>query len=542
MKTFADFEIWIGPQALPSGNGERGIFPVQVFSAPAGPATGELALDMDADDFRVELAQVRGIDPNLELRQSFGGRLFQALFTGEVRDAWQRSWGRVDEGDVDGLRLRLWITVPQLAALPWELLWDAQSEGFLATAANLVVSRYLPVPEPPRLPAQDKLRILIVVESPPGLPPNLPQIDPEEIDEFEAAVKGLGDAVECKLLRNATRGQIQNALQQDYHVLHFLGHGRVGQLVVTADDGQGIQLINDREFAQFFQGRRSLRLVVLSACHSSQAEAGGLFAGIGPALVQKRMPAVVAMQYPFVQLETAGRFSRAFYQALANGVPVDVAVNEARQLLSAGELLGDRDWSTPVLYMGTRNGRILDFLGDEADTVERAWHSVQTVAQESDEATAALQELAQRFQEIADRQRALTQLMTLSNQLRDLRAGFSQCTGIVERAGWNVANLQFNDLGQAWAQVRQNRLDPLRVFVADHPELDTAAWFPALTDQATSIDTNLAQVALVPLANSVRTFENQLAQAEAHVRQRLDGAVATLLAFSDQTLGRLAIA
>jgi hypothetical protein len=54
--------------------------------------------------------------------------------------------------------------------------------------------------------------------------------------------------------------------------------------------------INEQEFAQLVSGRRSLRLVVLNACHSAQSEAGGIFAGIGPALVRQRMPAVVAMQ------------------------------------------------------------------------------------------------------------------------------------------------------------------------------------------------------------------------------------------------------
>jgi hypothetical protein len=64
------------------------------------------------------------------------------------------------------------------------------------------------------------------------------------------------------------------------------------------------------------------------------------------------------MQYNAVTMDTASRFSQALYVALANGIPVDFAVNEARQQISAGNLLKQRDWSTPVLYMGTRQGCI----------------------------------------------------------------------------------------------------------------------------------------------------------------------------------------
>ena len=88
-------------------------------------------------------------------------------------------------GGADGLRLRLRIDTSELALLPWELMW---SGNFLATSSNTVVSRYLPVPEPPSFTAQKPLKILIVAESPQGVP----AIDSQEIDKLEAAVKILG--------------------------------------------------------------------------------------------------------------------------------------------------------------------------------------------------------------------------------------------------------------------------------------------------------------------------------------------------------------
>ncbi len=283
MKTYADFEVWIG-QATAAG--PPAIFPIQVFSSPAGPAAGELRLDLDAEEFGNALAVASGEGAGLAKRQAFGGRLYAALFQGKVRDAWVVSRDKVQPGQPgqpDGLRLRLWINEPRLALLPWELLWD-EDAGWLATASDLALSRYLPVPEPSRVPIPKPLRILIVVASPASLDP----IEPAEIEGLEAAVKSLGANATHTLLRNPTVPQIQDALQkgQGYHVVHFLGHGYGGALALTTPDGKETKTIVDDQFAQLFQRRLGVRLVVLSVCHSSQAEPTGLFTGIGPALIR----------------------------------------------------------------------------------------------------------------------------------------------------------------------------------------------------------------------------------------------------------------
>ena len=219
MGNYADFEIWIGTP-LP-GVANAGALAVQVISSPTGPAQGELSLDLQDGAFQTDLAKVRGIDPDLELRKSFGKRLFDAVFNAAVLNEWNRSLGHVQAGGADGLRLRLRIDTPELALLPWELMW---SGNFLATSCDRVLSRYLPVPEPPTFTAQKPLKILIVAESPQGVP----AIDPTEIDKLQSAVTSLGKSATHQVLRNATTAQIQNALQQDFHVLHYLGHAACG--------------------------------------------------------------------------------------------------------------------------------------------------------------------------------------------------------------------------------------------------------------------------------------------------------------------------
>jgi len=218
-----------------------------------------------------------------------------------------------------------------------------------------------------------------------------------------------------------------------------------------------------------------------------------------------------------------------------------VAVNEARQQLSAGELLNGRDWSTPVLYMGTRNGRILDFMGQEADRVKQAWQSVQAVTEQSAPASAALADLSKRFQEIEARHRELGLLLQLSNLLRELRDDFSQCTSIVDQAGLNLASLRFNDLKQAWGHAQQNRLISLQVFLEKRPELQSTAKWSRLQKGAQEIKSGLEQVALKASADSIKVFDNELAGAEVLARQQLEEAIKDLVSLSDRTLGRLAI-
>ena len=494
MKVFANFEVWIDSPANPPASASPLVCPVQVYESPAGPARGKLELNIEAEEFRTQLSVVRSDGPALEQRKSFGRRLFKALFQEDVIQVWRDSLARAQPPEADGLRLRLWINVPQLASLPWELLHDDNFGGFLATIADVPVCRYLPVAEPPYLPAQQRLRILGVIER----PRKLPEIPAKEKESLKAALQGLGNAVEYKILENASVAQIQNELQKDYHVLHFLGHGTAGKLALVAEDGQSGHFIDDQEFSQLFLGRRSLRLIVLNACHSSQPVEGGLFAGIGPALVQKRMPAVIAMQYPSVRLDTASRFSQAFYSTLANGLPVDFAVNEARQALSAGDLLAERDWSTPVLYMGTRSGNILNFHRGESDATKQVWQALHAIVQETGKSTlaGALVGLSQQFEEVTIWSNRLQEWLRFERYLRPVQIGIERLNDEVTRATrslpvlsqdtidslqrtWELCQGDVSDLKSFGRMVRYiSRTMPVPLESKPNPEVNS--WFSEL--------------------------------------------------------------
>jgi formylglycine-generating enzyme required for sulfatase activity len=96
------------------------------------------------------------------------------------------------------------------------------------------------------------------------------------------------------------------------------------------------------------EGQKDLRLVVLNACSGGRTSQENAFAGVAQSLVRLGLPAVVAMRRSVsdrAALVLAGRF----YTALAEEVPVDTALSEARRGMRTGS--DDLEWSTPVLYM-----------------------------------------------------------------------------------------------------------------------------------------------------------------------------------------------
>src|SRR5262245_30289033 len=127
---FADFEIWISASA--AGDGEGRTYPTLVVSSPAGSCASTLHLDVSSPSWRDDVEAVQRVETDLATRQAVGQRLYKALFNGSLEQVWEQSRGRVDQAADGGLRLRLWIDAPELAALPWELLCDPKDGAFLA--------------------------------------------------------------------------------------------------------------------------------------------------------------------------------------------------------------------------------------------------------------------------------------------------------------------------------------------------------------------------------------------------------------------------
>ncbi|MGE5141353.1 MAG: CHAT domain-containing protein, partial [Rudaea sp.] len=343
----------------------------QVVDSPAGQASLDWKLpfsDLELENFLLKLGgarrTVRRIDsPEMEAAKTFGSRLFDAVFTGDLKSALNTSQSLADqEGNALRIRLRL-KDAPELEDLPWEFLYNSGLNRFLALSVKSPLVRYLDLPQRIRPLAVDPpLHILALISSPSDYPP----LDVE--DEFRKLKQAVKDVearglVVVERVDDATLATLQRRLQQGtYHILHFVGHGgfderqQDGVLVFEDNASRGRQ-VSAQYLGALLHDHDPLRLAILNSCEGARTSRTDPFAGSAQSLIQQGIPAVIAMQFE-ISDEAALVFSQEFYSALSLGYPVDAALAEARKAIYADG--NELEWGTPVLYLRSPDGKIFD--------------------------------------------------------------------------------------------------------------------------------------------------------------------------------------
>lgn len=363
-RQYLDFEF-----AIEQLGDER--YRTRVLDSPAGQASGTFTFPLSAleiENFLLRLGRGGGTRRRLESSEreaarTFGGKLFDAVFTDEVETCLRRS---IDEAERSGqgLRIRLRLSdAPALHGIPWEYLYSSSNDRFLVLSSWTPLIRYLELPRRVTpLRVEPPLRILVMISS----PSDYPSLDTEA--EWNRLNDGLADLVvagrvELHRLDDASLVSLQRALlAHDYHVLHFIGHGGFdeasgdGVLMLEEESGRA-RIIPGRDLGIILHDHRSLRLTVLNACEGARTSAIDPLAGSAQSLLRAGIPAVVAMQFE-ISDDAAIAFGHAFYGAIALGLPVDAAVTEARKAVFGQS--GGVEWGTPVVYMRSPDGRIFD--------------------------------------------------------------------------------------------------------------------------------------------------------------------------------------
>ncbi len=286
---------------------------------------------------------------NLDAVRKLGEKLFRLVFSDKVLDCFNEGLDNAFRKRKK-LRLRLRLqNAPDLMNLPWEFLFHPDRRLFLAETGEIPIIRYLDVPQiqppPPKLP----LRILVAVSSPAGH--RLLSVKKEKI----LIEKALGKLVTAgKVAVTVVKGipeKIRKHLQdEDYHVFHFIGHGgfdeNCNEGMLLMQDWQDDEIQCD--LSTLIPSYRTLQLAVLNSCDSAWNDPKNPFSGAATALIQNGLTTVVAMQCK-ISDDAAVEFTSSFYNALANGFPVDAAMVEGRIAVSTREP-GNIEWGTPVLY------------------------------------------------------------------------------------------------------------------------------------------------------------------------------------------------
>ncbi|MDJ0798901.1 MAG: AAA-like domain-containing protein [Calothrix sp. MO_167.B12] len=342
-------------------------------SSEQGDISGELRLDMDRTKQTLRLIEHQVKDG--ELLKGLGYELYQALFPNEINARFQATIAGAQANN-HSVRLRLIFESPELAAFPWEFLYNKQTNTFLGNNTQTVLSRYIDVPLQKRdiKAASLPLRVLLVISSPSNLATLDVAGEAKLIQEALGKHIQTGD-VELDILRDATIHNINQKLRENnYNVFHFIGHGdfqdNKGYIALVDRDGKA-NFLDDERFANFFLGNNILGLVILNSCGGATVSSNQAFAGTAPNLVRRGIPAVIAMQYPIFD-DTAKIFADEFYRTLALGYPVDAAMQTTRNAISMEVGLDRRDFATPVLYMRARDGIILSGLDAETKTLTYA--------------------------------------------------------------------------------------------------------------------------------------------------------------------------
>lgn len=339
-----------------------------------------------------------------------GELLYQSLFppNSSLRSAFVAAL-RLAENENTELHLRLKFSDDsaarsRLADYPWEMLHDGQR--FLQER-NVRLSRYIAYESwPPNLQLQGRVRVLLVSSRPYDPSGKLAALSSEEavaIREGLTKAEAEGHIV-LESLSQATFDALridltQRTAEQMPQVLHFDGHGVFGKRCANPNCGRvhpGIKADRCRDCGQalpdepvgflIFEDKagkpeyvsarsfavalpRETALVVLSACQSGMAVAGrSLFNGTAQQLIDRRTPAVVAMQYA-VRADAASRFAEQFYRLLGQRKPLLEAVNQGQQWMG----FDGNQWYRPVVYL-----RWLDNQGGELFSPNGSVTSTQT--------------------------------------------------------------------------------------------------------------------------------------------------------------------
>lgn len=339
------------------------------------------------------LAQAQ-LDP-----QAYGKLLGKKLFSaGGLGADYGEALAVMQSRDED-LHLRLVIEAPELQALRWERVYHPFNGKWLplAVTADTPLCRWAASSmwKRPAVVHERPLRMLVVIASPEGIQQdyNLAPITPAERRLLRQKLDGCAELsvtyLESGTPAAPTLNALRAALQQGYHLVHFLCHGALvpagSVLFLEKDDRSADPVTSERLVEAFSTVDDPPLFAFLAACESARFDAGAPFQPIGLELVTRGGAGAALAMFDRVSKETAHAFAGQFYTRLFLHGMVDAAVNEARQVIQERW-----DWGAPVLFSRLEDNQLIDFPAGEIyenvlahnDNAFTALRSAQQAAQE----------------------------------------------------------------------------------------------------------------------------------------------------------------
>jgi CHAT domain len=303
----------------------------------------------------VDRAYKNELNDASDVRQ-LGEILFDILFSNEaICEDFVRFYTEVVQQKKQFLRVELDIDeeiMPDLAALPWEFMC-------------------LPTPAI-QLTKDEPLKIVLVVAS----PSNLCEFNYQPVKEaLYALVAQQPERIQIlEIVEQADRSAINDVLEKEPHILHFIGHGQLkktekfGQIALVDRETGKADWIDAVSFGGLFAKHRP-RIVVLQACEGGAGSSSQAFSSVTSKVVQANVPVVLAMQY-LVPIFVANRFASCFYEQVAKEFPVDVAAQLGRLAIALEPPYYEcRNFATPMIFIRGQDGYLFERVGTEVETL-----------------------------------------------------------------------------------------------------------------------------------------------------------------------------
>lgn len=260
-----------------------------------------------------------------------------------------------------------------LLALPWEFVKHPQSGRPLSLEMPFVRR----IGEGMELESLEgrPLRVLVVISEP------LTQVSFDArrfhdviVEETRELVKEGLLQLEFLSLPSTPDSLSRSLLEGAPDVIHFIGHGNVGVLLLEAEGGNECRVEAEKFHVLFKNGK--LRLLILTACYSGAVPGRDLVSGTATTLVQAGVPSVVAMQLPIL-IEATYRMVGDLYAGFLKE-PFDSLVKRLRaSRFFAERARAPSQWGIPVFYLQDKSGRLLEGIS-KGEVFLKAWPPLST--------------------------------------------------------------------------------------------------------------------------------------------------------------------
>ncbi|HLC15940.1 MAG TPA: CHAT domain-containing protein, partial [Thermodesulfovibrionia bacterium] len=240
---------------------------------------------------------------------------------------------------------------PEILNMPWGIALDPTTENRrLMDIRRLFISKSTFDKFIQKMPVQTAgpLKILVMISMPENSPYSGRLRFEEEEYKIITAFMPLfkSGSIQIDYTDNGSLNALRRKIKlNDYHILHFSGHGRFvendekgdkkgGCLALENDMDSMFEEVSGDEFAEaLLKPDHTIPLVVLSACETAKSNIDKGFASVTESLLKRGIAAVVSMGAS-VRDDYATEFASFFYQSVADKTPLAQAFSEAQNKIS----------------------------------------------------------------------------------------------------------------------------------------------------------------------------------------------------------------